>query len=171
MAAGRAILLLRLFVLLFLVCEARRSTGTRNCNITTSCRNRKKFFSRVIYYGPNRDAGYNPCEIPLDCIHPNPGPLKNPCALCERAIARTHKSVCCEECRLKFHIKCTGITVKKYSFMVSGDNSWTCQLCYAKFMQELPFLSSSPSLSLIELFADGKFKSVYCFCSIRRSNG
>ena len=29
---------------------------------------RESFFSRVIYYGPNRDAGDNPCEIPLDCI-------------------------------------------------------------------------------------------------------
>ena len=59
---------LRLFVLFFLICKVRCSTGTRNCNITATCRMRESFFSRVVYYGPNRDAGDNPCEIPLDCI-------------------------------------------------------------------------------------------------------
>ena len=106
--------------------------------------------SRVIYYGPNRDAGYNPCEIPLDCIHPNPGPVKNPCALCERAVRRNHKAICFEECRLQFHIKCVGITVKNYSLMVSGNKSWTCQPCYAKFMHELPFNSALLNSSLME---------------------
>ena len=94
MAAGHLILSLRLFVLFFLVCKVRCSTGTRNCNITATCRMRESFFSCVIYYGPNRDAGYNACEIPLDCIHPNPGPVKNPCVLCERAIAKNHKFIC-----------------------------------------------------------------------------
>ena len=125
---------LRLFVLFFLICKVRCSTGTRNCNITATCRMRESIFSRVIYYGPNRDAGDNPCEIPLDCIHPNPGPVKNPCVLCERAIARNHKFICCGDCWLKFHIKCAGITVKKYLLMVSGNKSWTCQPCYLKFM-------------------------------------
>ena len=114
--------------------QVRCSTGTRNCNITATCWMRESFFSRVIYYGPNRDASYNPCEIPLDCIHPNPGPVKNPCVLCERAIARNHKFICCGDCRLKFHIKCAGITVKKYLLMVSGNKSWICHPCYLKFM-------------------------------------
>ena len=140
MAAGHLICSLRLFVLFFLICKVRCSTGTRNCNITATCWMRG-FFSRVIYYGPNRDASYNPCEIPLDCIHPNPGPVKNPCVLCERAI-RNHKFICCRDCRLKFHIKCAGITVKKYLLMVSGNKSWTCQPCYLKFMKELPFHST-----------------------------
>ena len=116
-----------------LICKVRCSMGTRNCNITATCRMRESFFSRVIYYGPNQDTGYNPCEIPLDRIHLNPGPVKNPCVLCERAI-RNHKFICCGDCRLKFHIKCAGITVKKYLLMVSGNKSWTCQPCYLKFM-------------------------------------
>ena len=105
MAPGHLIWSLRLFVLFFLICKVRCSMETRNCNITATCRMRESFFSRVIYYGPNRDTGYNPCEIPLDCIHPNPGPVKNPCVLCERAI-RNHKFICCGDCRLKFPIKC-----------------------------------------------------------------
>ena len=121
MTAGHGIWLLQLFVYFFRVCEVRQSMGKRNYNLTTSCRNSRKAFSRVLYYSPNRDAGSNPCEIPLDCIHLNPGTVKNPCALCERAIARNHKSICCEECQLKFHIKCAGITVKKYSLMVTGN--------------------------------------------------
>ena len=65
-------------------------------------------------------------------------------------MTRNHKVVCCEECRLKFHIKCVGITVKKYSLMVSGNKSWTCQPCYVKFMHELPFHSASLNTSLAE---------------------
>ena len=98
MVASHGIWLLQLFVYFLLVCEVRQSMGKRNYNLTTSHRNRRKFFSHVIDYSPNRDAGHNPCEIPLGCINPNPGPVKNPCALCERAIARNHKSICCEEC-------------------------------------------------------------------------
>ena len=93
MAAGHLICSLRLFVLFFLICKVRCSTGTRNCNITATCWMRESFFSRVIYYGPNRDASYNPCEIPLDCIHPNPGPVKNPCVLCERAIIKLQETI------------------------------------------------------------------------------
>ena len=92
MAAGRLIWSLRLFVLFILVCKVRCSTGTRNCNITATCRLRKTFFSRVIHYPPNWDAGYNPCEIPLDCIHPNPGPVKNPCVHCKRAIVDSNSN-------------------------------------------------------------------------------
>ena len=38
MAAGRAIWLLRLFVLFFLLCEVRRLKGIRKCNVTTTHR-------------------------------------------------------------------------------------------------------------------------------------
>ena len=38
MVAGRAIWLLRLFVLFFLLCELRGLKGTRNCNIATTHR-------------------------------------------------------------------------------------------------------------------------------------
>ena len=68
MAAGHLICSLRLFVLFFLICKVRCSTGTRNCNITATCWMRESFFSRVIYYGPNRDASYNPCEIPIATV-------------------------------------------------------------------------------------------------------
>ena len=91
MAAGLLIWSLRLFVLFFLVCEVSCSTGTRNCNITATCRLRRKFFSRVIHYRPNRDAGYNPYEIQLNCIHPNPGP-ENPCVHCKRAIVHSNSN-------------------------------------------------------------------------------
>ena len=52
MAAGHLIWSLRLFVLFFLICKVRCSMGTRNGNITATCRMRESFFSRVIYYGP-----------------------------------------------------------------------------------------------------------------------
>lgn len=137
MAPGRLIWSLRLFVLFFLVCEVRCSTGTRNCNITAICRLRRKFFSRVIHYRPNRDAGYNPCEIPLDCIHLNPGPLKNPCVNCKRAIVDSNSNFTLNGVELQSRNICSRLLVKK---------SWTCRPCYLKFMQELPFHSPFTSL-------------------------
>ena len=35
--------------------------------------------------------------------------------------------------------------------MVSGNESWTCQPCYLKFMQELPFHSASLNSSQAEI--------------------
>ena len=35
---------------------------------------RRKFFNCTILYGPNRVATFNPCEVYLVGIHPNPGP-------------------------------------------------------------------------------------------------
>ena len=35
---------------------------------------RRKFFNCTILYGPNRVATFNPCEVCLVGIHPNPGP-------------------------------------------------------------------------------------------------
>ena len=43
-----------------------------------------------------------------------------------------------------------GITVKKHLLMVSGNKSCTCQSCYLKFMQELPFHSASLNSSQAE---------------------
>ena len=35
--------------------------------------------------------------------------------------------------------------------MVSGNKSWTCQSCYLKFMQKLPFHSASLNSSQAEI--------------------
>ena len=113
MAAGLLIWSLRLFVLFFLVCEVSCSTGTRNCNITATCRLRRKFFSRVIHYRPNRDAGYNPCEIPLDCIHPNPGPVKKPCVHCKRAIVDSNSNFTLNVVELQSRNICSWFLVTK----------------------------------------------------------
>ena len=37
-------------------------------------------------------------------INPNPGPVRNPCSVCSRPVARTHRSIQCDDCRYKCHI-------------------------------------------------------------------
>ena len=44
----------------------------------------------------------------------NPGPIKHPCSSCLKPVARTHKSLLCDECGLWAHIKCERISDKQY---------------------------------------------------------
>ena len=37
-------------------------------------------------------------------IHPHPGPVKNPCAVCQKPVARTHRPLTCNGCGLICHI-------------------------------------------------------------------
>ena len=49
----------------------------------------------------------------------NPGPLKHPCSSCLKPMARTHKSLLCDECGLWAHIKCERISDKQYRKLMS----------------------------------------------------
>jgi hypothetical protein len=36
----------------------------------------------------------------------NPGPVKNPCGLCAKPVAKNNRAVLCEGCNYWWHIKC-----------------------------------------------------------------
>ena len=46
-------------------------------------------------------------------VCPNPGPVKNPCTVCFRPVAKNHRAVSCDGCYGYSHIKCEGLS---YSF-------------------------------------------------------
>ena len=69
----------------------------------------------------------------------NPGPIKHPCSSCLKPVARTHKSLLCDECGLWAHIKCERISDKQYRKLMSTPEDklfFTCSPCLA---QNLPF--------------------------------
>ena len=69
----------------------------------------------------------------------NPGPIKHPCSSCLKPVARTHKSLLCDECGLWAHIKCERISDKQYQKLMSTPEDklfFTCSPCLA---QNLPF--------------------------------
>lgn len=69
----------------------------------------------------------------LSCgdISSNPGPTKSGsvkpnCKVCERTIARNHRTVLCKSCELQHHFKCAGLSVRDSQDIVSDCNRpWT----------------------------------------------
>ena len=75
-------------------------------------------------------------------INPNPGPVnsKSACNICLRTVAKNHRAVSCDTCDSWLHIRCEGISPKRYKSMISlsEDNklSYVCQNCH---LDCLPF--------------------------------
>ena len=59
----------------------------------------------------------------------NPGPVKNPCGICSRPIAKNHRAILCEACYCWHHIKCAGISPAEYVTLGGTDEPWCCQQC------------------------------------------
>ena len=65
-------------------------------------------------------------------IHANPGPVRNPCAVCQGAVASHHGNITCFTCKKQCHIgsKCGNIRPNVYSQMITSTNvSWSCPSC------------------------------------------
>ena len=65
----------------------------------------------------------------------NPGPIRYPCGVCNRpvakngSVAKNHRTVLCEACYLWHHIKCESISPTEYASLSGDDNPWTCKNC------------------------------------------
>ncbi len=68
-------------------------------------------------------------------IEMNPGPVKYPCKICEKPVAKNHRAVMCDrpECQQWVHIRCGGITPKEYEDLRDCSPSkrtvWFCSVC------------------------------------------
>jgi hypothetical protein len=75
----------------------------------------------------------------------NPGPVKNPCGLCAKPVAKNHRAVLCEGCNYWWHIKCGKITPDQYKTLSNSDDPWICHDCsYFQFSDSF-FDGSIPS--------------------------
>ena len=73
-------------------------------------------------------------------IEMNPGPLKNPCSMCKKAVARTHRSLKCSTCNDLCHIGKNCGNVKNQDFInIKGQGSgylWSCPVCLGLQQQQ-----------------------------------
>ena len=70
----------------------------------------------------------------------NPGPVKNPCSMCKRAVARTHRSLKCSTCKDLCHIGRNCGNVQNQDFInIKGQRSgysWSCPSCLGLRQQQ-----------------------------------
>ena len=62
-------------------------------------------------------------------IHQNPGPIRNPCSVCGRPVAKNHHALDCTRCKRRCHIgpKCGNISVHVYKKMLAETSlRWDC---------------------------------------------
>ena len=66
--------------------------------------------------------------------------VKFPCGICQKAVAKRHKAICCDLCNKWILIACNNLDKKTYRNLQSSEISWFCMPCLKK---ELPFNSIS----------------------------
>ena len=65
-------------------------------------------------------------------IETNPGPVKHPCQVCKRPVAKSHRAMECDDCQKWTHIKCATITPAQnddFMNMKEDDLLWQCHIC------------------------------------------
>ena len=58
-------------------------------------------------------------------------PVAFPCGICSKPVARNHRAIKCDICKLWIHIKCNNLSKTEYlKHMDDDDNTtWICLLC------------------------------------------
>ena len=71
---------------------------------------------------------------------PTAGKTTSKCFVCGRAVAKNQLAITCDSCCQQTHIKCGGITAKRYKQLLSCSNyCWDCPTCIGNLLQQLPF--------------------------------
>lgn len=68
----------------------------------------------------------------------NPGPIKHPCSVCNRAVAINHRSLSCDTCSKRCHIKCGGVQSTQYiEYQKKQQFTWICPVCIRNSVHQL----------------------------------
>ena len=66
-------------------------------------------------------------------IAPNPGPIRNPCGMCEKPVRSNQRALLCDLCEIWFHLKCLpdsiAISNCEYDRLGCSTESWYCFKC------------------------------------------
>ena len=101
---------------------------------------RRYLKGKVAYYF-NSNATFNVEIIRAGDVELNPGDIRNPCSVCGKSVARTHRALDCSTCKLQSHIRCSSITPTLYCELLARENYyWECSSCLWKSaLGSLPF--------------------------------
>ena len=83
-------------------------------------------------------------------VNPNPGPVKYPCSMCKKPVAKNHRALQCDQCDSWVHIKCDNppMTPKEYGKFTTNTNlSWECPSCKLPNLTDSFFSENSLNLS------------------------
>jgi hypothetical protein len=64
-------------------------------------------------------------------IESNPGPRKPkyPCVVCSAAVKSSDPAVCCDQCGMWLHNRCSGLSPHMYELMKHTSGTWICPSC------------------------------------------
>ena len=91
-------------------------------------------------------------------VETNPGPVKHPCLVCEKPVAKTHRAVMCDTCERWTHIKCGNISPSQY-VELSGVGSKSH--CRAVPAVPSPIWCASNLILLMMYLLSSKFRIWY----------
>ena len=62
-------------------------------------------------------------------VETNPGPVRFPCGICERAVKVNQRGIQCDGCDVWLHTKCIGMSSKIYQCLAESSATWICSNC------------------------------------------
>ena len=123
-------------------------------NNNTKTTFKRKFLQGKTPYYANSSAVHSIKLIRAGDIGPNPGDVKNPCSVCTRPVAKSHRALHCSTCDQNCHIKCGSIPPAAFRTMASDVSlQWTCPTYIAR--RALPF-SNIDNTELMEILQGGE---------------
>ena len=92
---------------------------------------RKSFCHLRLQYYCNSTATFQLNKVLVSGdVQLNPGPVKNPCTVCEKAVVKTHRSMTCDGCGFKTLIKWCNVSPVEYvNFQNFNDHTWLYSNC------------------------------------------
>ena len=78
-------------------------------------------------------------------------PVRDPCGICLKAVAKSHRAIYCDICSKWVHIKCNFIDQPTYENLKLSNETWYCLNCTKNI---IPF--SNVSNELLQLLIQGK---------------
>ena len=52
-----------------------------------------------------------------------------PCEIFEKPVAKNHKAIQCDKCKLWVHMKHSKINVQTYNLLINNESTWYCLKC------------------------------------------
>ena len=69
----------------------------------------------------------------------NPGPVKDPCFLCNNGCRSNQKAVQCDDCDNSYHVKCISMkNCENFDLVSDTSANWICTKCICSLPSQMP---------------------------------